>query len=203
MPLGCNVVPKTPSELANYQLADLDTRASSFASSCRRDKHPSASAMAISAAHAQMAKILEMEKETHWLENTHLTPDEIQRQWAIKSAPLTAVLGVAAPARPVDLGSTTEHSVAQQTFQTPTPSNMLQGGGRRSSVCLQRASKVYQVDIELGTNFPLRHPRNHQYASHHRSAHDQEKIEPVKTWAFCQHRGGSATTYIEYMAGKP
>ena len=91
--------------------------------------------MAISAAHAQIAKILEMDKEAHWLENANLSPDEIQRLWVVRSAPLAAVLGTEAPTQRVDL-NTNQPVVPQDTLNTPPPTTV-QDARRRNSVRLQ------------------------------------------------------------------
>ena len=103
-----------------------------LASSGHSTTNPRLQIMAIPSAHTQIAKILEMEKETHWLDNKDLSPDEIQRLWAAKSAPLTAVLGAGAPTHPVDL-NTTQPAVPQATPNTPLPI-AVQNQRRRSSV---------------------------------------------------------------------
>ncbi len=46
---------------------------------------------------------MQMEKEIFWLKNKHLSPNELQRQWADKTAELTSVLGPAAPTQRLDL----------------------------------------------------------------------------------------------------
>jgi len=92
--------------------------------------------MASPSAHAQIAKILEMAKETHWLENKHLPSDEIQRQWAVKSAPLATVLGIGAPTCPIDLESAAESAAPLQNAQTISPPPVsIVSSRRRDTVC--------------------------------------------------------------------
>ena len=95
--------------------------------------------MAIAAAHAQIVKILKMEKEAHWLENKTLPPDEIQRTWALKSADLTAVLGVNAPTHPVDLTSSFQEYSPRQPGDVADLQKNACRRGRRSFVCLKEA----------------------------------------------------------------
>lgn len=59
-----------------------------------------------------------MEKEIFWIENKHLTPDELQRQWAHKTAEFNFVLGPAAPTNRLDLDLKT--SGPQEMQQLPT-----------------------------------------------------------------------------------
>lgn len=99
-------------------------------------------------AHTQIAKILEMAKETHWLENKHLPTDEIQRQWADKSAPLAAVLGVGAPTHPINLNSATETFAPLQTTQSPSPPPVSTASSRRcSTVCFRSINPRAQADF--------------------------------------------------------
>ncbi|KAL6720680.1 hypothetical protein ACLMJK_002605 [Lecanora helva] len=103
--------------------------------------------MASLSAQEQIAKILEMDKEAHWLENKNLPPDEIQRRWAMKSAPLTAILGADAPTHRVDLSTNRDTSAPEQNTQSTLPKSPLPGMAhdrRRvsSGDALQPASKA-------------------------------------------------------------
>ena len=132
-----------------------------FPCSVTRDDRFPKSNMDISSAHAQIAKILEIEKETYWIENATLPPDEIQRQWAIKTAPLTAVLGVGAPTRRVDLGSVTEKSVAPQNTQAIELPQTIPSGNKSNMVCPQINHQLYQIDNKLERSHPPRHILNY------------------------------------------
>lgn len=110
--------------------------------------HQLVETMANPSAHTQIAKILEMAKETHWLENKHLPTDEIQRQWADKSAPLAAVLGVGAPTHPIDLDSATESFAPLQMAQSTSPPFISTASSRRcSTVCFFSIHGCFQADV--------------------------------------------------------
>ena len=108
--------------------------------------------MASTSAHERIAQILKMDKEAHWLENAHLPPDEIQRQWAIKSAPLNAVLGVEAPSHPIDLDSIAEDPTSQRTMQSATAPKTIQD---RKAATLVREQEIWRRSQANGGLGPL------------------------------------------------
>ncbi len=74
--------------------------------------------MDTSSSFSTVLNVMHVEKEIFWLENKDLTPDELQRQWAHKTAEFNAVLGPAAPTHRLDLDLKTSGPQEMQQCST-------------------------------------------------------------------------------------
>lgn len=97
-----------------------------------------------------LLKILKMKKEAFWIENCHLQPHEIQRQWTAESSRYLSVFSGAAPTQPVDIGSSAQkpsnHQDLPSSYQSsPVPAKML-----NSTSNGEKPDSVYQLGLRRG-----------------------------------------------------